>query len=94
MLDEDGVTRHGLLSEIAGIHARLLLLERRVSTTEEQRELLGGAIDRLCALADQVRAAFSDDGPRRAASGSSAESGRAIMASFDFPACHEKEAGE
>ena len=94
MLDEDGGTPHRLLGEIAGIHARLHLLERRVSLTEEQRELLGGAMDRLYALADQVRVAFSDDGLSRAGSGSYTESERAIMASFDCPACREEEVGE
>ena len=68
MLGEDGVTGHGLVGQIADIHARLHLLQRRVSLAEEQRELLVGAIDRLHALADQVRAAFGDGGPSRAAS--------------------------
>src|SRR5687768_4384259 len=93
MLDEGGVARHGLLGQISGIHARLHLLQRRLSVTEEQRELLVGAIDQLHALADQVRAAI-DDGLSRAASGSYPDAERAIMGSFDCPACREEEAGE
>jgi hypothetical protein len=54
-VDDDGVLWHRLLSALSSIHVRLHLLAQRGPLTDEQRELLDGAVAAVFVAADLAR---------------------------------------
>ena len=61
-MDDDGVLWHRLMSALNRIHVRLHLLGQRGPLTDEQRELLDGAVAAVFEVRDVAREVFDGSG--------------------------------